>query len=103
MRTFFQSATVYRFASPIALAAVAALVGCQESRTYETNKPVIEDRTPGKETLGEQIEEGINDAADAVTPDRPIVDVDTPLGDVNVSEDPATGRKRVDVDAGRNE
>lgn len=94
------------------LAATALFaVGCQESTTYETQKPVIEEPAePADESLeetteemAEEADEAASDAADAVTPDRERVDVDSPIGDVNVDEDPATGETKVDVDAGAQE
>jgi hypothetical protein len=87
------------------------LSGCAETEPYEVEKPVLEDddiEVDGLEderleyeddTLGEDIGETIDDAADAVTPDENVVDIDTPIGDVDVEEDPATGRTRVDVDS----
>jgi hypothetical protein len=96
-------------------AAMLPLIGgCQSETPYETNRPVIEedydndveddldalgnDIERNTEELGENIQEGTEDAIDAVTPDRPIVDIESPLGDVEVGEDPITGDKNVDVD-----
>ncbi len=105
--------TLRQFAVTAAFAGLAAFTGCQESTTYEAEKPVLDnpaveeeaavnqDYDADNETIGESMEEAGEDVADAVTPDRTISDVDTPLGDVEVSEDPATGRKRVDVDTPR--
>lgn len=76
----------------VACLALAVLIGgstgCQENQTVETQKPMIES-------------EAAQDAADAVTPDEPIVDIETPLGDVEVGKDPATGGTNVDVDTKR--
>lgn len=85
--------------------------GCAETDRYETNKPVIEAEDNDLERTGDDIEasakeawedtkEGARDAVDAVVPDEPIVDVESPLGDVKVGEDPVTGDKNVEVDAG---
>src|SRR5690606_2135203 len=96
-------------AAAFAVTGLAAFTGCQDATTYETQKPVI-DNPPAEETVDEHndyqsfkddAEEAADDVADTVTPDRPVVDVDTPIGNVQVDEDPATGRKRVDVDTPR--
>ncbi len=81
-------------------------LGCVDSTPYKTDKPVVDQ--PETDTdeelesklneLGDEIKERAEDATDAVTPDDPIVDVDTGLGDVNVSKDPITGETNVDVD-----
>lgn len=88
--------------------------GCVEDTRYETNKPVVEDEyneTEAElEATGEAIEndaaqawddakEAAKDATDAVVPDEPIVDIESPLGDVQVGEDPVTGDTNVEVDA----
>lgn len=106
--------TFRHFAAASAFAGLAAFTGCQDATTYETQKPVL-DNPPVQERIEEEridqqndyqsfkdkAEEAADDVADGVTPDRPVVDVQTPLGDVRVNEDPATGRKRVDVDTPR--
>lgn len=104
------SRSIQAFFTSLAACGVVALVGCGNSQTYETRKPVTETQEAEKpllegvqenaEEAGAAVGEAVEDAADAVTPDRDIVDIKTPIGDVNVSEDPATGRKSVDVDAG---
>ncbi|QDV75620.1 hypothetical protein [Botrimarina mediterranea] len=107
--------TLRHFAAASAFAGLAAFTGCQDATTYESQKPVIndpavedeveleerQDYDADNDTLGESMEEAGEDISDAVTPDRTISDVDTPIGDVEVTEDPATGRKRVDVDTPR--
>jgi len=83
--------------------------GCVENERYDANKPVIETEDRDLEATEENIEssaekawedtkEGARDAVDAVVPDEPIVDVESPLGDVKVGEDPVTGDKNVEVD-----
>jgi hypothetical protein len=107
--------TLRHFAAASAFAGLAAFTGCQDATTYETQKPVINDPVVEEEveveehrdydadndTLEENMEEAGDDISDAVTPDRTISDVETPIGNVEVTEDPATGRKRVDVDTPR--
>ncbi|TWT76059.1 hypothetical protein Pla123a_28460 [Posidoniimonas polymericola] len=88
--------------------------GCVDDERHEMNKPVIENEYDETEAdldaTGEAMEndaeeawndtkEAAEDATDAVVPDEEKVDVDSPLGDVNVSEDPVTGDVNVDVDA----
>ena len=74
-----------RLMMPLITGAVIVCVGCQGS--VESNNS----------DAGAAVEQAANDVADAVTPDKDIVDIDTPLADVNVSEDEPTGRKKVEV------
>lgn len=106
------------------IAAIAAVfaVGCQQGEPYDAQKPVVEDSTADETQtsldeagedlsraadatadagaqVADQAENAADEAADAVTPDEPIVDINTPLGDVFVGRDPVTGDANVDVDA----
>lgn len=107
MRTTFR-----HFAAASAFAGLAAFTGCQDATTYETQKPVINDPVVEEEveerhdynennTLGESVDEAGDDIADALTPDRTVTDIETPNRSIEVTEDPATGRKRVDVETPR--
>lgn len=105
--------TLRHFAAASAFAGLAAFTGCQDATTYETQKPVINDPVVEEEveerrdydgdndTLGENMEEAGGDISDALTPDRTITDIETPNRSIEVTEDPATGRKRVDVETPR--
>jgi len=104
--------TLRHFAAASAFAGLAAFTGCQDATTYETQKPVINDPVVEEEvqerrdynennTLGESVDEAGDDIADALTPDRTITDIETPNRSIEVTEDPATGRKRVDVETPR--
>ncbi|MEO0530727.1 MAG: hypothetical protein AAF266_09160 [Planctomycetota bacterium] len=91
--------------SVLALFAAVA-VGCQEPQTQEAQKPVIESDTAAEveeaaDKVGEDLSDAASATADAVTPDDNIVDIDTPLGNVTVGSDPATGDTNVDVDTPR--
>lgn len=79
-----------------------ASVGCQDASNRRAEKPVIDtDPAEQAESAAEEAGESLSDAVDAVTPDESIVDINTPLGDVNVGRDPATGDTNVNVDSGR--
>lgn len=105
----------HSFLLPTAVTAAGlAALGCQESTEYETRKPVIEDSydeqaveesaAEAREAVDEaanEADEAIEEAADSVSPDKPVVDVNTPLGNVDVSRDRATGDAKVDVDTPR--
>lgn len=104
--------TLRHFAAASAFAGLAAFTGCQDASTYETQKPVINDPVVQEEveveerrdfdanndTLEENMDEAGDDISDALTPDRTVTDIETPNRSVEVTEDPATGRKRVDID-----
>lgn len=85
---------------------LALTSGCQDAETRQANKPIIEADTTTEveeaaDAVGEDLDEAASDVADTVTPDEPIVDIETPLGDVKVGSDPATGRTNVDVETNR--
>ncbi len=93
------------FSSTCRLSLAACLMmalGCRDATTHRANKPIV-DSEPAEqvEEAAEEAEESLSEAADAVTPDESIVDIDTPLGNVDVGRDPATGGTNVEVDSGR--
>ncbi|TWT90137.1 hypothetical protein Mal64_05210 [Pseudobythopirellula maris] len=97
----------HRYAVALFLAAGVGLVsGCQQGDTYTTEKPVIEDDASDVEIDGERDEalledadESVREPVDNLTPDEEKVDIRTPLGDVQVGEDPLTGDTNVNVDS----
>ncbi len=77
-------------------------IGCTDTTPYQTDKPIVidpeNDVEENSDEWGNDMEHGIDNAADTVTPDDSAVDVNTPLGDVEITKDPATGDTDVDVD-----
>jgi hypothetical protein len=97
MRRFFHAAS-RRASVAVAFVGSMLLAGCDASVSVE--KPANE---PGKAAIsvdvgggGTVVEIG-KEAADAVTPDKKVIDVETPIGDVEVTRDPATDQTKVDV------
>ena len=62
------------------------------------NDPAPDNTAPNND---DEAADAPNGAAAAEWSNRPIVNIDTPLGDVTVGEDPATGRTNVEVDTER--